>query len=346
MNYRMPAEWEPHEATWIAWPHNKEDWPDRFGPIPWVFGEVVRRLALEERVHILVQPGASETAWDVLEKFGVSADQIEFHELETNRVWTRDFAPQWVFDPAGLRHAVKWHFNAWAKYENWQLDDEAGRAIAAEHGPRIEPQAGNRPVVLEGGSIDVNGQGTLLTSEECLLSKMQERNPGLGRADYERLFAEHLGVAKTIWLKRGIAGDDTHGHVDDLARFVSANTVVCVSESDRGDENYEPLQENLELLRSATDARGQPITVIELPMPGPVIFDGQRLPASYANFYIANGQVLVPTFNDERDRQALEILAEAFPNRRVIGIHSGDLVWGLGTIHCMTMQQPASRLIG
>lgn len=345
MNYRMPAEWEPHEATWLAWPHNEDDWPDKFEPIPWVFVEVVKKLSTVEKVCILVQPEQADWMLGDLELAGVNLRRIQQHRVLTNRVWTRDFAPVWVFDPSGSRHTVKWRFNAWAKYDNWELDQAAGLSIANEQGPLIEPAFDSRSIVLEGGSIDVNGQGLLLTTEECLLSEVQQRNPGLTSADYESLFAKFLGIEKVLWLKRGIAGDDTHGHVDDLARFVNANTVACVSEDDQGDENYEPLRENLELLRGMTDQHGRPLKIVELPMPSQFIFDGQRLPASYANFYIANGLVLVPTFNDERDRQALSILADLFPDRRVIGIHCGDLVWGLGTIHCMTMQQPASRLM-
>jgi agmatine deiminase len=351
MNYRMPAEWERHEATWLAWPHNQEDWPGKFGPIPWVYCEIVKHLSRVEKVDILVQEATAETASTDLQQTGVDLGQVRFHHIETDRVWTRDFAPLWVFDAAGSRHAVKWRFNAWAKYDNWQRDQAAGVVIARDHGPCIEPQyratrgadATPLAVVLEGGSIDVNGQGLLLATEECLLSKVQQRNLGLTQGDYERLFAEYLGIEKVLWLKRGIIGDDTHGHVDDLARFVNASTVVCVVEEDRGDENFEPLQENLDVLRSMTDLQDRPLKVVELPMPSPVYFDGQRLPASYANFYIANDLVLVPTFNDEHDRQALNILADLFPDRSVIGIHCGDLIWGLGTLHCMTMQQPASR---
>ncbi|MCS6977140.1 MAG: agmatine deiminase family protein [Gemmatales bacterium] len=345
MTYRMPAEWEPHECTWLAWPHNEDDWPGRFGPIPWVYGEVIRHLSRRERVELLIPAGDGPSIRSFLARLGIAEEQVRFWEMPTDRVWTRDFAPLWVFDRAGLRHALKWRFNAWAKYDDWQRDEEAGRQIGKRFGPCVEPHHGGKLLVLEGGSIDVNGQGVLLTTEECLLSKEQQRNPGLTRQDYEDLFAEYLGIEKTIWLKRGIVGDDTHGHVDDLARFVSASTIVCVVEPDRGDANYEPLQENLVILRSATDQRGRPFRIVELPMPEPIWFDGQRLPASYANFYIANDLVLVPTFNDLNDRLALNVLADLFPNRQVIGIYCGDLVWGLGTLHCMTMQMPVGRLM-
>lgn len=345
MTYRMPAEWELHEATWLAWPPDQDDWPDRFGPIPWVFGEVIRHLAAFEPIHLLVPPGEQTGIRQFLARLHVAEERLHFWQMSTNRVWTRDFCPLWVFDTSGLRYAVKWEFNAWAKYDNWELDQRAGLLVARQFGPALEPKHSGRGVVLEGGSIDVNGQGLLLTTEECLLSDDQQRNVRLVRRDYEQLFAEYLGIRKVIWLKRGIVGDDTHGHVDDIARFVSADTVVCAVEDDPHDANYEPLKENWTILSQATDLRGQPLRVVKLPMPSPLFFAGQRLPASYANFYIANGIVLVPTFNDEHDREALRILSELFPDRKVVGIYSGDLVWGLGTLHCMTMQMPASRLM-
>jgi agmatine deiminase len=350
---RMPAEWEAHEATWIAWPHNKDDWPGKFAAIPWVYTEIVRHLAVAEEVRILVNgPAGERRARDALGKvLPPDTERVTFWRIPTDRAWTRDYGPMFVVVPNGDRAILKWQFNGWAKYPNYQRDNAvAGRAWNAL-GPRCRPPDGihwlnpdlrGRRVVLEGGAIDVNGRGALLTTEECLLSKVQQRNPGLKRRDYERLFAESLGVRKVIWLGRGIVGDDTHGHVDDLARFVGPGTVATVVEWDPADANYRPLQENLERLRGATDQDGGKLEVVALPMPAPVYFDGQRLPASYANFYIANDRVLVPTFNDPRDRQALGILAELFPGREVIGIHAVDLVWGLGTLHCLTQQQPAA----
>jgi len=339
--FHLPPEWAPHQATWLAWPHNADDWPGKFEPIPWVYVEIVKYLSRVERVHILIGDERQRAeATGRLERAGVDGSRIAFHQAATDRVWTRDYAPFFVKDERGRPAAVKWRFNAWAKYDNWQADDAAGRRIAELAGlPLVAPQCNGRPIVLEGGSIDVNGQGCLLTTEECLLSDVQARNPEMTRQDLEAAFATYLGVRKTLWLKRGIAGDDTHGHIDDLARFVDPSTVVLASEDDPGDVNHHPLRENRELLDACTDAEDRPLRVVPLPLPAPVYFDGQRLPASYANFYIANGLVLVPTFNDERDRQALGILASVFPGRRIVGIHCGDLVWGLGTLHCMTMQQ-------
>ncbi|MES1262279.1 MAG: agmatine deiminase family protein, partial [Acidobacteriota bacterium] len=319
----MPAEWEPHEATWIAWPHNEEDWPGRFEPIPWVYAEIVRKLADVEQVRILVQDAeVEEAARGALRRVGANLAAVEFFRQPTDRVWTRDFGPSFVRDAAGGVTAVKWRFNGWAKYENHLRDEAAGRMIAEYAGvPAVNPD-----LVLEGGSIDVNGAGLLMTTEECLLSPVQERNPGVGREGVERMVADYLGIERVIWLRNGIAGDDTHGHVDDLARFTGAEAVVIVSEEDPADANYEPLRENLELLGSTG------LRVRTLPMPAPLWFDGVRLPASYANFYIANQLVLVPVFNDANDRVALNTLAECFPERRVVGINCVDLVWGLGTL--------------
>ncbi|MCZ2080139.1 MAG: agmatine deiminase family protein [Bryobacteraceae bacterium] len=344
LGYRMPAEWELHEATWIAWPHERSDWPGKFAPVPWIYCDIVRHLARFEKVRILI---ASEKAeWQasrMLERSGANLDAVEFLRFETDRSWCRDYCPIFVKNRAGDVAITDWRFNGWAKYDNWTRDDQAPEAIAEKLGMTLfQPVSKGRRVVLEGGSIDVNGAGLLLTTEECLLSEVQSRNPGTGRAGMERILTAHLGIRKVLWLKNGIAGDDTHGHVDDLARFVNPTTVVAVSENNREDANYANLRENLELLRGMKDEEGRPLKIIKLPMPAPVWFDGQRLPASYANFYIANGIVLVPVFNDPNDRIALNTLARLFPDREVTGIYSRDLVLGLGTLHCLTQQQPAA----
>ena len=338
LGYRMPAEWEPHAATWLAWPHNAADWPGRFHPIPWVYCDIVRHLSHVEDVHLLVQDSAAEQrARGMLMRTGAQLDRVHFHQWPTNRIWMRDSGPIFVTNGEGVA-ITNWRFNAWAKYQDWQLDDQLpAKAGELLHLPSFTPKSSAHRVVLEGGSIDVNGQGTLITTEECLLSDVQQRNPGLSREDLENVFHHYLGIDQVLWMNRGIAGDDTHGHVDDITRFVGDRTIVTVTEPNTADENHLPLQENLERLH---EARGS-YTIVELPMPSPIVFQGQRLPASYANFYIANELVLVPTFNDANDRKALNALAELFPDRRVVGIHSGDLVWGLGTLHCMTQQQPA-----
>jgi agmatine deiminase len=348
LGYRMPAEWEPHEATWIAWPHNAQDWPGKFQGIQWTYADIIRHLSKHEQVHILVNDQTAETkARLALHRSNVHSGNISFHQWATDRVWTRDSGPIFIKrDQVDQPVAVlNWQFNAWAKYPNWQNDDALPVLVAAQlrmksWEPTVELNGKSRRLVLEGGSIDVNGRGTMLTTEECLLSDIQQRNAGLSREQLEKIFADFLNVKKVIWLKRGIAGDDTHGHIDDIARFVAVDKVVVAVESNQHDENFQPLQENLEQLKRATDQDGRQFDVIELPLPAPVIFRKQRLPASYANFYIANGVVLVPTFNDPNDRQALNILADLFPDREIVGIHCGDFIWGLGAIHCMTQQQP------
>ena len=339
----MPAEWEPHESTWLAWPHELTDWPGKFAPITWAFAEIVRLLSQVERVKLLVEDGASEKrVRNVLRKSGSDLTRVDFLPIPTDRGWMRDSGPICLKNARGEVAFTNFAFNGWAKYSNHKKD-----AMVVVKANRVlrrrlwQPVQAGRRLVLEGGSIDVNGAGTLVTTEECLLSKTQERNPGLTREDYARVFRDYLGVSNVLWLRNGISGDDTHGHVDDLTRFVNPTTLVTVVEHEQSDANYAALNENLALLKTMKDQDGRPLRIETLPMPAPVFFDGQRLPASYANFYIANKLVLVPTFNDPRDREALCTLASLFPSREVVGVACRDVVLGLGTIHCMTQQQPA-----
>ncbi|MGB6725370.1 MAG: agmatine deiminase family protein [Terracidiphilus sp.] len=347
----MPAEWEPHEATWLAWPHNPEDWPGKFAAIPWLYAEIVRLLAARERVHLIVEDAAAEKlVRSMLKRAGADLDKVDFHHWPTDRGWTRDSGPIFVRSAEGRVGLTNWQFNGWAKYDDWRLDDQVPVRVTELLGlaawqPAIKCQDGtDRTIVLEGGSIDVNGAGLMLTTEECLLSMAQQRNPGVSREQLEQVFSDYLGVDRVIWMNRGIAGDDTHGHVDDITRFVGVDTIITAVEPNTNDANHEPLAENLARLKAARTPEGKQFTIVELPMPRPVVFRGQRLPASYANFYIANGVVLMPTFHDVNDRVALNILAEAFPGRDVIGVHGVDLIWGLGALHCMTQQQPAASL--
>lgn len=366
LGYRMPAEWEPHAATWLAWPHYGGDWPGKFEPIPWVYAEIIRSLARHERVELVVNnASAARQARRVLERADALSDNIRFHHWPTNRVWLRDSGCIFLKETHLLKNphvgtsapgrpapearerccgpiALKFRFNAWAKYSNWRLDDKVGSRMAiVTHTHEVHPESRDARIVLEGGSIDVNGAGTVLTTEECLLSKEQERNPHMTRVQYEKAFADYLSAPHTIWLGRGIIGDDTHGHVDDLTRFVRKDTVVTMVEPDSRDANHAPLRANLRRLQSERDQDGKQLTIIELPMPQPVVFEGRRLPASYANFYVANGVVLAPVFNRPNDRIALNTLAELFPTREIIPIYSGDFIWGFGAMHCMTQQQPA-----
>ncbi len=342
--YRMPAEWEKHAATWIAWPRNPNDWPNRFQPIPWVYADIVRHLARVEAVHILVSDASSETrVRGILKRAMVNQENVRYHRWPTNRVWTRDSGPIFLKKSKGehTTAVTNWKFNAWAKYPDWQLDNQIPARVAnLLDVPCWSPKINGKPVVLEGGSIDTNGAGVLLTTEECLLSEVQQRNPGVTKAQLEEVFRDYLGIEQVIWLGRGTAGDDTHGHVDDITRFVGENRILTAVEPNKADENHEPLKDNLERLREARNLDGKPFEIVTLPMPTPVVFEGQRLPASYANFYIANGLVMVPTFNDPNDRRALNTLAKLFPDREVVGIHCGDFIWGLGALHCMTQQQP------
>jgi agmatine deiminase len=321
------------------------DWPGKFPVIPWAFAEIVRHLSHVERVFLLVENREAQSrVGSILKKAGANLDAVDFFIAPTDRGWMRDSGPICVRNESGEVAFNNCQFNGWAKYPNHKKD----AAVVSKANKKLkrrlwQPQHQGRRVVLEGGSFDVNGRGTMLTTEECLLSKVQERNPGFTRQDYAEVFREYLGVTSVLWLKNGIAGDDTHGHVDDLARFVNPSTVVAIVEADSKDANYTPLQENLALLKTMQDQDGKPLQVETLPMPAPVHFDDFRLPASYANFYIANRLVLVPTFNDSNDRVALNTMARLFPDREVVGIPCRDLVLGLGTIHCMTQQQPSAR---
>src|SRR6266498_2300399 len=362
-SFRMPAEWEPHAATWLAWPHYKLDWPGKFEPIPWVYAETIRYLSRNERVEVIVKDAAAEKdARKILRRAHALNENVRFHRWPTNRVWTRDSgcafvvpcgADTLVREPSGAKAqgssealsarleavpsrnsplnvaAIKWRFNAWAKYPNWQRDNKIGSLMAGAAGAQeIQAKFANKELVLEGGSIDVNGRGTLITTEECLLSTTQQRNPPMDRMAYEQMFAEYFGVQTVIWLDEGITGDDTHGHVDDIARFVAPDTVITKIEPNAQHEDYSALQHNLGRLKAAHDQNGQRLNVIEIPLPRPVVFECRRLPASYANFYIANGVVLMPVFNDPNDRIALNTLAGVFPSREMVPIYSGDLIWG------------------
>jgi agmatine deiminase len=348
--YRMPAEWEPHASTWLAWPHFKGDWPGKFEPIPWVYAEIIRNLARHECVDLIVNSERAEkSARTILEKADALSDNVRFHRWRTDRVWTRDSGCIFLTPSADKNDdkndasllGLHFQFNAWAKYDNYKFDAKLGERMAqAAAAELVRPRSGEWRVVLEGGSIDVNGRGTLLTTEECLLSTTQQRNPHMDRAAYEQMFADYFGIQSVVWLGGGIAGDDTHGHVDDLTRFVAPNTVVTMIESNEQNENYADLHANLGRLKNARTSDGQKLNVVEIPMPRPVVFEGRPLPASYANFYIANGAVLVPVFNDPNDRIALNTLAELFPTREIVPIYSGDLIWGFGALHCMTQQQP------
>jgi agmatine deiminase len=348
MGFSMPAEWEKHEATWLAWPHNETDWPGKLDAIRWVYGEMVRKIAPGEFVRILVNGRAeARGASGYLRLAGADPKRVEFIVHPTNRGWTRDSGPIFVRRRRSLAETaiVHFHFNAWAKHPDWQKDRRVPVTAARILEKRLfHARCGSSDFVIEGGGIEVNGRGTLLTTEECYLDpKVQVRNPGLDRDGYEAAFRAHLGVTNVLWLAGGPVGDDTHGHIDDICRFVNPTTLVMIRETNRRDANYRQLAENWERIQDLRLERGSRPAVVPLPMPAPLYFNGERLPASYANFYIANAAVLVPTFNDPNDRIALGILAELFRDRPVVGIHAVDLVLGFGSIHCLTQQQPISK---
>ena len=376
LGFSMPAEWERHEATWLIWPHNPIDWPDKIDTVRWVYGEIVRKIAPGERVRLLVNNKTDEkVARRVLSRAGADLGRVEFIRHPTERGWTRDTGPIFVKRTAGVvarasrlrwstqrRDArvagetpallpgvrtsetaiVHFHFNAWAKHDDWQKDRRVPETAARLLGkPLFSAECNGRDFVIEGGGIEVNGRGSLLTTEQCYLDpKVQVRNPGLGRREIEQTLKTYLGVTNVLWLAAGPAGDDTHGHIDDICRFVNPRTVVLIKEANRKDINYRPLAENWERVQDLRLEDGSRPEVVPLPMPAPLYFAGSRLPASYANFYIANAAVLVPTFNDPNDRVALGILGELFRDRPVIGLHAVDLVLGRGTVHCLTQQQP------
>jgi agmatine deiminase len=344
MQRRIPAEWEPHQATLLAFPHEGRDWPGKFPAVQWAFVEFIRKVSQQEPVVLLVKDEAHwERVQTMLTKAYVDLERISPLPGDTNRSWMRDSGPIIVKQANGKREALQFGFTAWAKYRNYRKDQLIPSRVASHLGLPLTPVTHHgKPVVLEGGAIDYNGQGTLITTEECLLHPtIQVRNPGFGKAEYEAVFAEYLGIQQTIWLGEGIAGDDTHGHVDDICRFVNPHTVVACVEANSADPNHARLEDNLRRLREVRLPDGQALTVIPVPMPHRLDFDGLRLPASYVNFLILNEAVLVPTFNDPHDYLALGIIREVFPNRTVIGIHAVDLVWGLGTLHCLSHEIPA-----
>jgi agmatine deiminase len=352
LGYAMPAEWEPHAATWLGWPHNASDWPGKFEVIPWVYGEMVRKISAGENIYLLIRHKQDEAfARRVFKHVGVDVRKIKFITHPTNRGWTRDTGPIFVKrspqskvqSPKSETAIVHFHFNGWAKYDNWRKDTQVPVTAARMLGKKIfHAECDGKPFVIEGGGMELNGRGTLLSTEECYLDpKIQVRNPGLGQKEIETTLKNFLGVKNIFWLAKGPKGDDTHGHIDDICRFVNAETLVLVREKNSKDENYRPLAENWDRIQDLRLEGGRKPEVVELPMPSPLYFDGVRLPASYANFYICNAAVIVPTFNDPNDRVALGILGELFRDRPVVGIHAVDLVWGFGSLHCLTQQQPA-----
>ena len=332
-SYHMPAEWEPHAATWLSWPHRLATWPRKFAPIPRLYVRLVETLAAVEPVHILAGGHSMAQARILLARI----PNVTLHDIPTNDAWIRDSGPTFLVGPPDSPPAlIDWNYNAYGgKYPPYDKDEVLGRTIAR----KLSRFCFEPGMILEGGSIEVDGRGTLLTSEACLLNP--NRNPQLSRSDIEQCLARFLGIRKVLWLGGGIVGDDTDGHIDELARFVAPRTVVAAVEDNPQDTNYASLQENLRRLRSFTDADDQPLEIIPLPMPQPIVHDGKRLPASYCNFYLANGIAIVPQFDDPADAKAAEILGQVLKDRRIVPLPARDLVWGCGAFHCITQQEPA-----
>ena len=352
--FRMPAEWEPHRATWLVWPHNRTDWESKTSAVQWCYAEIARMLIDGEAVCILfANPAVERRACLRLRKAGVDPQRIERYRIATDRSWIRDSGPIFLVrsgpDAPGAVTVTDWRFTGWARFRASRQDNLVPRRIAecrglARYPVECTPAGAEQslPVVLEGGSVDVDGQGLLLATEECLLGRTQARNPRLSRREIEQTLCDYLGARRVLWLGQGIGGDDTHGHVDGVARFVAPGVVVAATEPDPTDENHGRLADNLARLAGMTASAGAPLRIVEIPMPRRLEFGGRRLPASYLNFYIANRRVLVPTFNDPRDRTALSRLAPLFPGREVVGLHAVDLILGCGAIHCVTQQEPAT----
>lgn len=340
---RFPAEWEKQQGILLCFPHNGKDWPGKYEAIQWAFVEFIKKVSIYETVFLVVaDENLKEKVSDMLDRARIDLNKISFIIQKTNRSWMRDSGPIVVYNGT-KREALNFNFNGWAKYKNYQLDKHIPSKVAATLNiPLTQVMYKGKPVILEGGAIDVNGRGTLLTSEECLMHPdIQVRNPGFTKEDYEAVFKEYLGITNVIWLGDGIEGDDTHGHIDDLCRFINEDTIVTIVETNKEDHNYALLQDNLKRLQNATLENGKAPVIVALPMPKRLEFEDLRLPASYANFLILNNCVLMPTFNDANDRVALNILASCFPDREIIGISAIDLIWGFGTLHCLSQQIPA-----
>ena len=340
--YRMPAEWERQKSTWIAWPHNKEDWPGKFSRIPWVFAEIISVLSKVQLVNVLVKDKSDKkTAIFFLKILGAKIKNVKLVTCKTDRAWTRDFLPIFLKDKRNKNIMCNWEFNGWAKYKNFKNDNKVYLKMKKFKKIKpIKPKHMKRKIVIEGGSIDVNGAGLILTTRQCLLSNVQQRNKGFKIHDYNQIFNNFLGAKKVIWLNKGIIGDDTHGHIDDIARFVSKNKIFIARENNKKDKNFKNLKENIKILKKFKRVNKEKFKIVNLPMPNPKFIDGIRVPASYLNFYIANKIVLIPSFDDSNDKIVLRIFKKHFKNRKIIPINCSLLVWGLGTLHCMTQQEP------
>ncbi len=345
--FRMPAEWEPQKSVWISWPHNKNDWPGMFEKIPNVVGKIIKYLANHQRIDLLVNTNKiMYEARKKLKRTGCKLSNIKFHKIKTDRLWLRDSGPIFLINKKTRKKIMlNFKFTAWSKYKNFRNDNKINYQISKYLNIKsILPKKINskkfEKVVMEGGAFDTNGSGSILLTKECLLSSKQERNKGFRKSDYESLFSNYLNTKNFIWLNKGIVGDDTHGHVDDIARFVSKTTIMIADENNKSEKNYKSLKENIKILRKSYDENGKKFKIIKIPMPSPIFIQKTRVPASYLNFFISNKTVLVPIFNVKEDKKVLKIFRKFFTKRKVIAVDCSDLIWGFGAIHCMTQQEP------
>ena len=340
VGYRMPAEWEKQKSTWVAWPHNKKDWPNKFKLIPDIFAQIIAKISKFQKVNILIEnKNLKKKIYLILKNYLANTKNINYTICKTNRAWLRDSFPIFVKNKLNQKVLIDWGFNSWAKYKNFNHDNKIGIKIKKFLNlDSVKPKFKNRRIILEGGSIDVNGKGVLLTTRECLQSKIQERNIGFKKKDYEEIFKKFLGIKKVLWLNKGIVGDDTHGHIDDIARFVTSKKIFIAYEKNKNDVNYKKLRENYQIIQKLN--KKKEFKIIKIPMPNAKYIDGVRVPASYLNFYIANRIVLVPVFSDEKDKKIIKIFKKHFKNRKIIPIDCSLLIWGFGAIHCMTQQEP------
>ena len=341
VGYRMPAEWEKQKSTWVAWPHNKKDWPNKFELIPDIFAQIIAKISKFQKVNILIEnKNLKKKIYLILKNYLANTKNINYTICKTNRAWLRDSFPIFVKNKLNQKVLIDWGFNSWAKYKNFNHDNKIGIKIKKFLNlDSIRPKFKNKRIILEGGSIDVNGKGVLLTTRECLQSKIQERNIGFKKKDYEEIFKKFLGIKKVLWLNKGIVGDDTHGHIDDIARFVTSKKIFIAYEKNKNDVNYKKLRENYQIIQKLN--KKKEFKIIKIPMPNAKYIDGVRVPASYLNFYIANRIVLVPVFSDEKDKKIIKIFKKHFKNRKIIPIDCSLLIWGFGAIHCMTQQEPS-----
>ena len=340
VGYRMPAEWEKQKSTWVAWPHNKKDWPNKFELIPDIFAQIIAKISKFQKVNILIEnKNLKKKIYLILKNYLANTKNINYTICKTNRAWLRDSFPIFVKNKLNQKVLIDWGFNSWAKYKNFNHDNKIGIKIKKFLNlDSVRPKFKNRRIILEGGSIDVNGKGVLLTTRECLQSKIQERNIGFKKKDYEEIFKKFLGIKKVLWLNKGIVGDDTHGHIDDIARFVTSKKIFIAYEKNKNDVNYKKLRENYQIIQKLN--KKKEFKIIKIPMPNAKYIDGVRVPASYLNFYIANRIVLVPVFSDEKDKKIIKIFKKHFKNRKIIPIDCSLLIWGFGAIHCVTQQEP------